>query len=172
MAEAGEQRDWRKIALITVPAIVIAGSASGWLSNSGYGNAWFAQLSKPPFMPPGWAFGVAWTMLYTLMGLAVAMIVAAPESTTRKRGLILFFTQLAVNFAWSPVFFGAHDIKLGEILILAMLVMAAVAASLFRQIRTVAGLLMLPYLLWLCFAWALNSSIDRLNPGAGSSLFG
>ena len=172
MAEAAAPRDWRKIALITVPAIVIAGSASGWLSNSGYSNAWFAQLVKPLFMPPGWVFGVAWTTLYTLMGLAVAMILAAPESTTRKRGLILFFTQLAVNFAWSPVFFGAHDIKLGEILILSMLVMAAVAASLFRQSRTVAGLLMLPYLLWLCFAWALNSSIDRLNPGAGSSLFG
>ena len=172
MAEAVERTDWWKIALITVPAIVLAGSASGWLSNSGYSNPWFDGLVKPWFMPPGWAFGAAWTTLYTFMGLSLAMVIAAPESPKRRTGLILFFIQLAINFAWSPVFFGAHDIKLGEGMILTMLVIAAVAASLFRQVRLAAGLLLLPYLLWLCFAWALNSSIDSLNPGAGTSVFG
>lgn len=172
MAEAAAPREWWKIALITVPAIVIAGSASGWLSNSGYSNPWFEGLVKPWFMPPGWVFGVAWTTLYTLMGIALAMVLAAPESPKRRTGLILFFLQLALNFAWSPIFFAAHDIKLGEGVILLMLVVAAGAASLFRQVRFAAGVLLLPYLLWLCFAWALNSSIDSLNPGAGSSLFG
>jgi benzodiazapine receptor len=173
MAEAAtDHRDWRKIALITVPAIVAGGLASGWLSNSGYGNDWFAGLLKPPFMPPSWAFPVAWTTLYVLMGVSVAMILAEPESPTRRTGLTLFFVQLALNFAWSPIFFGAHDIKLGEIVILAMLVIALAAAGIFRRIRLVAGLLLLPYLIWLCFAWALNSSIDNLNPGAGTSLLG
>jgi tryptophan-rich sensory protein len=172
MAEAAAIRDWKKIALVTVPAIVLAGSASGWLSNSGYENDWFASLLKPPFMPPGWLFGVAWTILYALMGVAVALVIAAPESSNRRLALILFFIQLAINFSWSPVFFGAHDIKLGEILIVAMLVIALAAAGLFRRIRPVAGLLLLPYLLWLCFAFALNSSIDALNPGAGTSLLG
>jgi tryptophan-rich sensory protein len=172
MAEAAAGHDWKKIALITVPAIVLLGSASGWLSNSGYENDWFASLLKPPFMPPGWLFGVAWTTLYALMGVAVAMILAAPGSSQRRLALTLFFIQLALNYAWSPVFFGAHDIKLGEILILAMLVVALAAAGLFRRIRTAAGLLLLPYLLWLCFAFALNSSIAALNPGAGTSLLG
>jgi tryptophan-rich sensory protein len=167
-----ETRGWAKIALLTVPAIVIAGSASGWLSGSGYGNAWFDSLLKPLFMPPGWAFGVAWTTLYVLMGLALAMILAAPPTPTRRTALTLFFVQLAVNFAWSPVFFGAHDIDLGKIMIIVMLVIALAAASLFRRIRPVAGWLLVPYLLWLCFAFALNSSIGALNPGAGTSLLG
>ena len=170
MAEAAADRDWKKIALITVPLIVLAGSASGWLSNSGYENDWFSLLLKPPFMPPAWAFPVAWTTLYALMGVAVAMIFAVPPSSERRIALTLFWAQLALNYAWSPIFFAAHDVKLGEAVILVMLVVALAASVLFRRIRTTAGLLMLPYLLWLCFAFALNSSIDALNPGAGTSL--
>lgn len=170
MAEAVATRDWKRIALITVPAIILLGSASGWLSNSGYGNEWFASLLKPPFMPPAWAFPTVWTTLYALMGAAVAMILAMPASKERRLALGLFWIQLALNFAWSPIFFAAHDIKLGETVIIAMLVVALAAAGLFRRIRTTAGLLMLPYLLWLCFAFALNSSIDALNPGAGVAL--
>ena len=172
MTTDAAHREWWKYALVTVPLIVLAGSASGWLSNSGYENHWFSSLLKPPFMPPGWAFPVAWTILYALMGVAVAMILAAPPSSERRFALLLFWVQLALNYAWSPVFFAAHDIKLGETVILVMLVVALAAAGLFRRIRTIAGLLMLPYLLWLCFAYALNSSIDALNPGAGTSLFG
>ena len=172
MAEAAAERDWKKIALATVPAIVLLGTASGWLSNSGYENGWFSSLVKPPFMPPAWAFPVAWTTLYALMGVAVAMILAVPPSGERRIALTLFWAQLALNYAWSPVFFAAHDIKLGEAVILVMLVVALAASVLFRRIRTAAGLLMLPYLLWLCFAFALNSSIDALNPGAGTSLLG
>jgi len=173
MAEAAlETRGWLKVAFLTVPLIVLAGSVSGWLSNSGYENEWFNSLLKPSFMPPGWAFGAAWTTLYVLMGIAVAMILTAPSSRERRLGLILFFVQLPINFTWSPVFFGAHDIVLGKYLIVVMLVITLAAASQFRRIRPVAGWLLVPYLLWLCFAFALNSSIDRLNPGAGTPLFG
>jgi tryptophan-rich sensory protein len=70
------------------------------------------------------------------------------------------------------VFFGAHDIVLGKYMIVVMLVIALAAASQFRRIHPIAGWLLVPYLLWLCFALALNSSIDRLNPGAGTSLLG
>lgn len=172
MAEAVEQRGWGKIALITVPAIVLAGSASGWLSNSGYGNPWFDGLVKPVFMPPGWAFGVVWPVLYALLGLALAMILAEPPSERRRYALILFFVQLALNFAWSPIFFGAHMITPALIVIVLMAALAAVAAGQFRRIRPLAGYLMLPYLLWLCFAATLNKAIGDLNPGAGVSLVG
>ena len=172
MAEAAGRREWWKIALVTVPAIVVAGSLSGWLSNSGYGNSWFDELTKPFFMPPGWAFGVVWPILYALLGLALAMVLAEPPSDRRRNALILFFLQLALNFAWSPIFFGAHMITLALVVIVLMAGLAAMAAGQFRRIRPVAGYLMVPYLLWLCFAAPLNKAIGDLNPGAGVPLVG
>jgi len=167
MVEATARRDWWKYAIISVPAIVVAGSASGWLSNSGFGNPWFDSLIKPFFMPPGWAFGVVWPILYLFLGLALALVLAEPPSTKRRNALILFFLQLALNFAWSPIFFAAHRIQLALGVIVAMAGFAALTAGQFRQIRPLAGALMVPYLLWLCFAFALNSAIGNLNPGAG-----
>lgn len=167
MAETVEHGEWWKYAIVTVPAIVLAGSASGWLSNSGYGNDWFDGLTKPFFMPPGWAFGVVWPILYVLLGVALALVLAEPPSTKRRNALILFFFQLALNFAWSPIFFAAHRIQLALGVIVVMAGFAALTAGQFRQIRPLAGLLMVPYLLWLCFAFALNSAIGNLNPGAG-----
>jgi tryptophan-rich sensory protein len=155
-----------------VPAIVLLGSASGWLSGSGYGNAWFDGLAKPFFMPPGWVFGVVWPLLYVLLGLSLALALAAPPSEGRRKGIILFFTQLALNYAWSPVFFAAHEIQAALVVIVMMTATAAMAAGQFFRIRALAGLLMVPYLAWLCFAAALNAAIGRLNPGAGTSLLG
>ena len=172
MIEATETRSWTKLALVTCPLIVFLGSASGWVSNSGYGNEWFDALLKPSFMPPGWAFGVVWPILYLLMGLALAIILAEPPSPRRKLALILFFIQLALNFAWSPIFFAAHNISLAKIVIFLMAALAAAAAGQFLRLRKPAGVLMVPYLAWLIFAATLNSAIERLNPGAGTSLFG
>jgi translocator protein len=163
--------DWR-IALITVPAIMGFGWLSGWLSNSGYGNDWFDALDKPAFMPPGSAFGIVWPILYAMLGVALALIVAEPRTRRRHRALVLFYAQLALNYAWTPIFFAAHDIRLAFITILVMIAVAASTAGQFWRIRPLAGALMLPYLAWLCFAAVLNSAIDRLNPGAGTSLLG
>ena len=167
----GDRWGWR-VAFVTVPFIVGVGSLMGWLSNSGYGNSWFDDLVKPIFMPPGWAFGVVWPILYTMLGIALAAILQEPATGRRRTALILFFVQLALNFAWSPIFFAAQDIKLALYVIVAMAIIAAMAASQFRRIRPLAGWLMLPYLAWLCFAAALNAAIDKLNPGAGTSLLG
>ena len=104
------------------------------MSNSGYGNDWFDVLLKPPFMPPGWAFGVVWPILYLLMGLALAMVLAEPPSPRRKLALTLFFVQLALNFAWSPIFFAAHDITLAKVVIFLMAVIAAAAAGQFLPV--------------------------------------
>jgi tryptophan-rich sensory protein len=166
------RRSWWKLALIWVALIEIGGGASGLLSNSGYGNGWFDRLQKPAFMPPGWAFGVVWPILYAMLGVAVAMIISEPKSDRRRFALSAFFVQLVLNFAWSPIFFAAHDIKLAQAVIVVMLILAAVAAGQFFRIRRSAGLLMIPYLLWLVFATMLNSSIAELNPGAGTSLLG
>ncbi len=171
MTDAVQHRCWWKIALASVVAIEVLGGLSGWISNSGYGNAWFDALHKPSFMPPGWMFGVVWPILYALLGIALAMILAEPPSARRTTALTLFMVQLALNLAWSPIFFAGHDIGLAKIVIFIMALVAAYVARQFYRLRRIAGLLMLPYLAWLVFAGALNWSIETLNPGAGTSLF-
>jgi benzodiazapine receptor len=169
---AEDKRSWWKIAIVSVIAIEIGGGLSGWLSNSGYGNAWFDGLTKPSFMPPGWVFGVVWPLLYAMLGVAVGMIWSEPSSDRRRTALTLFFAQLALNFAWSPIFFAGQDIVLAKVVIFAMAAFAAAAAGQFVRLRTAAGLLMLPYLAWLVFAAVLTATIQKLNPGAGASLLG
>jgi tryptophan-rich sensory protein len=170
MAEAVRRWSTWKIALAAILGIELVGGASGWLSNSGYGNAWFDALRKPGFMPPGWAFGVVWPILYALLGVSLAMVVAEPPSVRRRTALLLFSVQLLLNFAWSPIFFAGHDISLANWVIFVMAVVAAVAARQFLSLRRDAGLLMIPYLAWLVFAATLNATIEALNPGAGTSL--
>ena len=171
MAEMADRKSWWKIAIVSVIAIELLGGLSGWVSNSGYGNGWFDALQKPSFMPPGWTFGVVWPILYAFMGIAVAMILVEPPSPRRQAALTLFFIQLVLNFAWSPIFFAAHDITTAKIVIFVMAATAAAAAGQFLRLRRGAGLLMTPYLAWLIFAATLNASIEQLNPGAGKFLF-
>lgn len=155
-----------RYALATVPAILLLGTLSGRASGSGYGNAWFDALRKPSFMPPGWAFPVAWTALYIGLGLALALALHARGARGRPMALTLFLLQLALNFAWSPLFFALHKVDAALIAVVAMLLISALTALLFFRIRRAAGLLMLPYIAWLAFAGALNYEIGRLNPGA------
>ena len=166
------RRSWWKLAILWVVIIEVCGSLSGLLSNSGYGNGWFAALQKPSFMPPGWAFGVVWPILYLMLGIAVAMILAEPEGDRRRVALALFWVQLVMNFAWSPIFFAAHDIRLAKFVIWIMVLLAAAAAGQFYRLRKPAGLMMVPYLAWLIFASILNATIEGMNPGAGTSLIG
>ena len=165
-------RIWVKVALIACPTIAILGSVSGWMSNSGYSNDWFSPLDKPAFMPPGWMFGVVWTTLYVLMGLALSLVWTSERNQERTTALRLFFAQLAVNYAWSPIFFGARMIEAGLLTILLIFALVAVTAWKFARIRTLAGLLLVPYLAWLCLATALNFEIGRLNPGSDSAPLG
>lgn len=161
-----------KVAIPAIVATVALGSLSGFLSNSGYSNDWFAALQKPSFMPPGWMFGVVWTTLYTLMGLALALVWVTPDSVQRTSAISLFFVQLAVNFAWSPIFFGARLIEIGLVTIAVMFVLVGLTAWRFGRIRPLAGWLLVPYLAWLCLATALNFEIGRLNPGADAMPLG
>ncbi|MET0250491.1 MAG: TspO/MBR family protein [Sphingobium sp.] len=153
-------------ALFTVPTIVFLGFLSGRVANSGYGNRWFDALDKPALMPPGWAFGAAWTVLYVAMGLALAMVLHARGARLRRQAVILFAVQLFLNLCWSPLFFRAHQVSAALVLLLVLLGLVVVTAILFWRIRRMAGLLLLPYIAWLCFAGYLNAEIGRLNPDA------
>lgn len=167
IASAGQLRlGFVRWALLTVPLIVFLGFLSGKAANSGYGNRWFDALEKPALMPPGWAFGVAWTILYVMMALALAIILHARGAKGRGVAILLFLIQLAMNLAWSPLFFRAHQVGSALTLILALFVVVAGTAWLFARIRRAAGLLLVPYLCWLAFASYLNYEIGHLNPNA------
>lgn len=151
-------------AYVTVPLIVLLGTASGILSGSGWNNLWFQALVKPPGVPPGWVFGLVWTTLYVLMGLAVAMILHARRARGRTIAMGLFIAQLLLNLAWSPIFFAFHKIQLAFWGIQLIFVLAAATAYAFWRIRRMAGWILVPYLLWLCFAGSLSYKIAKLNP--------
>ncbi|MCL6697286.1 tryptophan-rich sensory protein [Sphingomonas sp. NSE70-1] len=172
---ASVERDDRGIwgkAAIAIPAIVLCGIAAGWLSNSGVENDWYAKLIRPGIQPPSWLFGPIWAALYALMGLAVAVVWNEPPSRERANALRLFFAQLVLNYAWSPVFFGGHFIETALVLLIVILVLALATAKTFKNIRSMAGWLLLPYLLWLCLAVVLNYETGRLNPGADAAPLG
>jgi benzodiazapine receptor len=153
-------------ALVCITAILFCGIASAVISNSGYGNRWFAALVKPDLMPPGPVFRLVWSALYVLLGLAVAFIIDARRAAGKGLALTLFAVQLLCNFIWSPLFFAAHEVMLSLYLLCVILVLSLVTAGLFSRIRPGAALLMVPYIAWLCLAIYLNYEVDRLNPGA------
>jgi translocator protein len=119
-------------------------------------------------MPPSWVFPVVWTLLYILIGFALAMILYARGASGRGIAIALFAAQFALNLAWSPTFFAAHKIGAAFAIMLLMIVLTIATVLAFARIRSRAALLMLPYLGWLCFAAWLNLSIEKLNPNAES----
>jgi tryptophan-rich sensory protein len=169
IASPGQLRmSYLRWALFTVPLIVVIGSAMGYLSNSGYQNNWFAILVKPALTPPGWVFGVVWPILYTMLGLAIAMVLNARRARGRGIAITLFSLHMLLNFAWSPVFFRLHQVWPAFWIIAAMLVSAIVVTVLFARIRKAAAWLLVPYMVWLGFAAMLNLSIARDNPDAAT----
>jgi len=156
---------WRWV-LVLAPGTLLLGMLSGAFAGSGAGNPWFAALEKPSLYPPPALFGIAWSVLYVLMGVAAAMIVAARGARTRRTALIAFAIQLVLNLAWSPLFFAAHQITLALILLGVLDLAVIVTIVLFRTVRPVAALILLPYLAWILFATLLNWQFLVANPGA------
>lgn len=165
LASSGQLRlAFLRWAIVTVPACVLLGALAGRLYPTGDDNGWYMALTKPEWQPPGWAFGAAWTTLYIMMGLALAIILHARGARGRGRAITLFIVQFIVNLAWSPVFFGLHLVSFAVIHIAVMLALALATTFAFGRIRPLAAWLLVPYLGWLCFAGLLSWEIDRLNP--------
>lgn len=121
---------------------------------------WYQSLAKPSFNPPNWLFAPVWSVLYVVIAVVGARTWL---SLHRSMAMRLWYAQLVLNFAWSPIFFGLQDPTSALIVILGLLVTVGgfVFAS-WRQDRT-AALLFLPYLAWVAFATALNGAIVALN---------
>lgn len=153
-------------ALLLVPGVLLLGSLSGLLSGSGAENPWYASLRKPEISPPSFLFPVVWSTLYALMGFAAALVCAAWGARGRGVALVAFAAQLVLNLAWSPVFFGAHQITGALVVILLLDAMVLLTIGLFWRIRWLAGALLLPYLAWILFATVLTWQYLQLNPQA------
>lgn len=152
-------------ALVTCIALpLMVGSVSGYATSRSV-DTWYAALAKPAFNPPNAVFAPVWTVLYVLMGVTLFLLWRSPSSTARTRALIAFGVQLALNFAWSFLFFRYHLVTaaLVEILILWACILAMIALS--ARVNPVSAWLQSPYLLWVTFAAVLNGAIRALNSG-------
>jgi len=131
-------------------------------------SAWFAALELPAYYPPNWAFGVVWPILYALIGAAAALVYLAGRDGAASPGQVrtalgLFAVQLAVNVAWSPVFWGLERADLGLVVLVILLSLVAVTIGAFARVDRRTALLLIPYFAWIGFATALNYGIWALN---------
>ena len=161
MAISKTWRDKWMLLFFIVLAMAI-GSASGGYFSAG---DWYDQVNKPFFNPPDWIFAPVWTLLFLIMGFAAWLVWRAPVSLFRERALIWWGVQLALNVTWSALFFGLHRTgwAMAE---LALLWLAILMTLLYSwRVNRLAGMLYIPYLAWVSFAWILNVAIWRLNGG-------
>ena len=146
---------------------------TGWLAGCFAASAlgaffmpgdWYAQLNKPSWNPPSWIFGPVWTLLYVMMGVAAWQVWKRGGFASQRRPLGLFLLQLALNAAWTPLFFGLRQpgIAFAEIVLLWVTLLATIIS--FHRVHKQAAGLLLPYLAWVTFASALNFTLWRLNP--------
>ncbi len=123
---------------------------------------WYNTLNKPTFSPPSWIFGPVWTLLYTMMGIALFLIWNEKTRNSRK-ALLVFSLQLFLNAIWSPVFFGLRSPFMGLLIITLLWISIILTMVNFYKISKRAAWLLVPYFLWVSFATVLNFSIWRLN---------
>lgn len=154
-------RTWLALLGFIVLCFTAAGIGGYWTSLSQPG--WYDELAKPSWTPPSWLFGPVWTTLYLAMAVAAWLVWRHGGWAGQRRPLTLFLVQLALNTAWSGLFFGLRSPGLGmlEIVILWLAILLTLRA--FFRVDRVAGWLFVPYLLWVTFAAALNFAVWRLN---------
>ena len=126
------------------------------------GNLWYNTLNNSALTPAGWVFSVVWTVLYFLIGLALFFIMQQKKAD-KKNAYILFTINLVFNLLWSYVFFGSHAPEVALLILAGLIVVAVFMAREFFNINKIACWLIIPYILWLMFAFYLNGMIIYLN---------
>lgn len=147
--------------MLQLLVFVVAVVGIGWLIGAtNLPGEWYAGLAKPDFVPPNWAFPVAWTILYI-------MIAVAGWRTYRRapsgRAMLVWTVQLALNFIWSPVMFTMHQIGAALVILIGLFVAIVTYIGLELSRDRLAAALFVPYAAWVAFAGVLNAAIWRLN---------
>ena len=175
--------NWKLVvtAVIVILFPYIGGSIGGGIVASGEIDTWYAQVNRPTWQPPNWLFGPAWAVLYFCMGLASFLVWKdgrkqskaeieqtcyfgwSEYTTISKVAMGLYLVSIALNWAWTPVFFGLHRVLDSFAIIVVLDVVVFCSIFVFFKINKAAGLLMVPYLCWISFATALNVAIWQLN---------
>lgn len=150
------------LVVFLVPPFAVAALGNQW-TDTGAGS-WYEQLDKPSWTPPGWMFGVVWSALYFLMGVAAWLVWrASPSLQDAWLPLGAWVVQLALNLAWTFVFFEQESPAGGVVDIVLLWLAIVVTIWLFASRSAAAALLLVPYLLWVTYAAALTIQIWRLN---------
>ena len=155
---------WDFIALVIAIAVPLAAGGLGAIPTASAIPTWYRGLKKPPWNPPDWIFAPTWTALYVLMGVAAWLVLRVGwDNPSVVLALILFAAQLILNVLWSWIFFGLRSTgwALAEIVVLWIAVLVTLIQ--FYSLSAAAGLLLVPYLLWVTFATLLNATVRRLN---------
>ena len=151
----------RFVVAVSLPLLI--GGVSGMATARGVQD-WYPTLVKPSFNPPSWVFGPVWTLLYIMMGIAAYLVwQKGLDAEGVRAALALFALQLILNGAWSILFFGMQSPGLAFVEILVLWLFIALTLFFFWRVSPLAGLLLLPYQLWVTFAAVLNGSIWFLN---------
>ena len=166
MPAAERRGSWLWLVIFAAAVLVVA--ITGTLASTSNVDGWYAEAAKPPWTPPNWLFGPVWTLLYA--GLAIAgWLVWRSDGPRRGLGLTLFWVQLALNAAWTPLFFaaypawGAPALWIGAAVILALDAVVLACVLVFWRIHRFAGVVMVAYLAWLLYATTLNLGVAALN---------
>lgn len=152
------------LALVVALAVpIIGGGVSGIAAVSGV-RSWYRAIRRPPWTPPNWSFAPVWTFLYVLMGVASWLVWRSGADRSLIASAIgLYGAQLLLNFLWSILFFGLRRPGWALVEIAALWVLILLTMLRFQVVSTVAGLLLVPYLLWVTYAVTLNAGVWWLN---------
>ena len=142
--------------LITYSASVIGG-----LVTVSFKEPWYSLINKPTFNPPSWVFAPVWTTLYLMMTIAIWLFWHSKNKDMNT--IYIYFIHIVLNTTWSIVFFGLHQILLALFVLIVLILMIIILILRFKRVNIVSYYLMIPYLLWCCYALVLNFKIFLLN---------
>jgi len=143
--------------------LIITYSASfiGGMATISFKEPWYSQLVKSNFNPPDWVFAPVWTTLYLMMTLAIWIYW---HSKNREMNTVyIYFIHIVFNTTWSIIFFGLHQIFLALIVLVILIIFIIILIIKFKRVNYVSAYLMIPYLLWSCYALFLNFNLYILN---------
>jgi tryptophan-rich sensory protein len=141
--------------------ITYSASLIGGLATINFKEPWYSQLIKPSFNPPDWIFAPVWTTLYLMMTVAIWFFW---HSKNRNMNTVyIYFIHLIFNTTWSIIFFVFHNIFLALIILIILIVLIIILIVRFKRVNLLSTYLMIPYLLWSCFALILNVNLLILN---------
>lgn len=150
--------NWKKLIFFIVVTFVVGGFFSFFINSSSFYNS----LEKPALSPPGIVFPIVWSILYTLMGISL-YIISESKSLDKEQSYLIYILQLIVNSLWTLLFFGFGLKFISLLWIILLIVLVVIMIKNFYKINKTAGLLQIPYSIWLFFAAYLNLAIFILN---------